>query len=112
MQLVTELSLYPARCAVTARDDLQAERFIDTEASLKNQRVYLSESAIKPAAVLLGYVDPAVHGVVVDAYESLTAEVEDLEAEAKRLRDELDAVHILRRRAYSAEQKRGPKEKS
>lgn len=101
MRLVERPAIYPMRCAVlpqlgNTRSDL---RWIDTGAEMtsapRDQRVYLSEPAVREAAKLLGFTTPATVHTLREERDNARLALAKAEAENETLREQLAAVRVL-----------------
>lgn len=108
MQLVQSPALYPARCAVSQKDE-NARGFVDLETAVDGCRVYVVAEVAEEIGRLVGMV-PAIDLETAQMEAEVAAsERDNANAKVAELENQLDAVHILRRAGFNAEKKRGPK---
>lgn len=111
MHVVAVPNHTPGMCCVNLRNN-DPEGFIDTTNELRaiDPHIYISISAVKEMAELIGLVSRDEVSKATERIAELTSEVERLQHELKQAEEEAEAVHILRR-SYKVEAKRGPKKK-
>lgn len=101
MDVVARPEMSPGHCLLSLKSE-DPEGFIDTGLSpaCVDPRVYASVSVIKEWATKLGMVDSA-------AIDRLERQITDLQAQLAEADDELNAIHILKARGYTAARKPG-----
>jgi hypothetical protein len=95
----------PHKCAATLRGE-DREGWIDTGIELTgfDPHVYLSFAAIKTAARIVGFDDPAERDARI---AELERENMDLRTQLAEADAELNAIHILKARGYTSAKKPG-----
>jgi hypothetical protein len=95
----------PYMCAATLRGE-DRDGWIDTGLQLRgfDPHVYLSFAAVKTAALIVGWEDPAP---LKDRIAELERENADLAEQLASADQELNAIHILKGRGYAAAKRPG-----
>lgn len=103
----------PQRCAVIPYiGPSRGGRFIDTGMSLVDgfqDRVYVSEHAVREMANLLGFPDRGEYRQAVEERDRLRARVAELEEQVGQMSEFMGALDVIESEGFRARRKPGPR---